>query len=450
MILNRMVLPKTTLLAIAVFTQGYIFAQTVKDGPPPNQSQATGQEQVAPAAEDSKSLAAIAVKLSEELDSDRLSVRDAAEAKLLSIGPEVIEYLPAVNSNSSDEWRMRIDRLRSSLEQLEIQRLTKPALVTLLGTMTGRDALTKIAVQTGNAIGLSEVPNLDRSVVTDFDETPYWEALDEVLDQLELTVASVDEESMRLMPRASHAPLRSATAGYSGVIRVEPLIVQKILQLHDPGKSTAQIQTLLAWEPRLAPVFVRFPMESMKLTCDDGQVLEPKQMNSETEFVPAGGSQLQVNLDFSLPSREAKKIFRWSGDVFVSIPGKMAKLEFTDLMNANKQKATVGNLTVVLEKARKNRDIYEVLVGVTLKGDGNSAESFRGWSNTNEAYLLNAANERIEHVGWSTTRMTDNEIGLSYLFDVEKGLDGCKFLYRAPATLVEQTVHFILEDVPLP
>jgi hypothetical protein len=46
--------------------------------------------------------------------------------------------------------------------------------------------------------------------------------------------------------------------------------------------------------------------------------------------------------------------------------------------------------------------------------------------------------------------MTENEIGLSYLFDMEKGLDGCKFVFRAPATLAEQTVKFVIEDVPLP
>jgi len=53
-------------------------------------------------------------------------------------------------------------------------------------------------------------------------------------------------------------------------------------------------------------------------------------------------------------------------------------------------------------------------------------------------------------VGWSTTRMNDKEIGLSYLFDIEKGLEGCKFMYRAPGSVVDQTAEFALEDVPLP
>ena len=87
---------------------------------------------------------------------------------------------------------------------------------------------------------------------------------------------------------------------------------------------------------------------------------------------------------------------------------------------------------------------------MSLNLPGQSAEAFRGWTNTHEAFLMDPQNKRIEHVGWSTTRMNDNEIGLSYLFDIEKGLEGCKLMVRAPGTVVEQTVEFALEDVPLP
>ena len=224
--------------------------------------------------------------------------------------------------------------------------------------------------------------------------------------------------------------------------------VQKTYRLQDPALSTLQIQVLLSWEPRLTPVFVKFPVESMELICDDGQVLQSKMRLEETEFVPDGGSQLQIALDFVLPDRKAKKIVRWNCKVLVSIPGKPATLEFDELLTEGKKTATVGNLKVILEKARKNRDIYEVLVG--LAGNSSKSDAFRGWTNTHEAFMIDQNKNRIEHVGWSTTRMNDNDIGLSYLFDVEKGLEGCKFMYRAPGTVVEQAAEFALEDVPLP
>ncbi len=389
-------------------------------------------------------------KLSSDLDSPKQAIRDQAEAELVALGPVVIEFLPPIGADASAEWKMRIDRLRDTLEKLERQEFTMPSTVTLSGSMTGRQALTKIAEETGNTINLGDAPNLDRDVVTDFDSTPFWEAFDEVVDQLELTVYGGDGENIQLVPRAANAPLRIAAAGYSGVFRMEPLTVQKTYQLQDPGQSTLQIQALLSWEPRLVPVFVKFPMEAMELICDDGQVLQSKMNAEETEFVPAGGSQLQVALNFVLPERKAKKIIRWNGKVFVSIPGKPATLEFDELMKEGKKTATVGNLKVVLEKARKNRDIYEVLVGISLNSADQTAEAFRGWTNTHEAFLMDKDNKRLEHVGWSTTRMNDKEIGLSYLFDIEKGLEGCKFMYRAPGSVVDQTAEFALEDVPLP
>ncbi len=389
-------------------------------------------------------------KLSSDLDSPKQAIRDQSEAELVALGPVVIEFLPPIGADASAEWKMRIDRLRDTLEKLEMQEFTMPSTVTLSGSMTGRQALTKIAEETGNTITLGDSPNLDRDVVTDFDSTPFWEAFDEVVDQLELTVSGGDGENIQLVPRAANAPLRIAAAGYSGVFRMEPLTIQKTYQLQDPAQSTLQIQVLLSWEPRLAPVFVKFPMEAMELVCDDGQVLQSKMSADETEFVPAGGSQLQVALNFVLPERKAKKILRWNGKVFVSIPGKPATLEFDELMKEGKKTATVGNLKVVLEKARKNRDIYEVLVGISLNSTEQTAEAFRGWTNTHEAFLMDKDNKRLEHVGWSTTRMNDKEIGLSYLFDVEKGLEGCKFMYRAPGSVVDQTAEFALEDVPLP
>ncbi len=389
-------------------------------------------------------------KLSEDLDAAKQATRDQAEAELNALGPSAIEFLPATGTDASPDWKMRIQRLRETLNKLETDEFTLPSTVTLSGSMTGRDALTKIAEETGNTIGLGESQNLEREVVTDFDSTPFWEAFDEVLDQLELTVLSGDGETIQLVPRAANAPLRIAAAGYSGVFRIEPLTVQKTFNLQDPALSILQLQALLSWEPRLVPVFVKFPMESMELVCDDGQVLQSKMTVQDTEFVPSGGSQMQVALNYVLPERTAKKIVRWKGKVFVSIPGKPATLEFDDLMKEGKKTSTVGNLKVTLEKARKNRDIYEVLVGVSLNLEGQTAEAFRGWTNTHEAFLIGGDNKRLEHVGWSTTRMNDKEIGLSYLFDIEKGLDGCKFMYRAPGSVVDQTVEFTLEDVPLP
>jgi hypothetical protein len=393
-------------------------------------------------------------EISGRLDDVKKSVRDAAEQELLTLGLDAMEFLPAVNDKESDEWKMRIDRLRSEFSKLEFERITKPSLVTLKGTMSGREALTELSKQTGIAIPLGELENLEDDVDTEFENTPFWEAFDEILDQMDLTVPASDGGSLLLTPRRTEAPLRIATAGYCGLFRLEPISIQKLLPLNDPARGRVQVQLLLSWEPRLNPVFVQFPMDSMKLVCDDGKILSTTSDSQEYELVGLGGAQMLVDLSFQLPTHQSTKISRWTGKMSIATPGVPATLEFTDLMKASKtsedKSASVGNLTVILEKARKNRDIYEVLVGVRLKGTEKSAGSFRGWSDNNEAYLLDKTGKRVEHVGWSTTRMTENEIGLSYLFDIDGGLDDCTFVYRAPANLIDQSLEFVLEDVPLP
>jgi hypothetical protein len=195
-------------------------------------------------------------------------------------------------------------------------------------------------------------------------------------------------------------------------------------------------------------VFVQFDLEGMELVCDNGETITPR-ANQPTEFVPSGGAQLIASLDFSVPDRSATKIIRWEGSVGVTIPGKSVSIEFGELVEASKKTLTAGDLNVTLEKARKNRDVYEILVGITLAGT-QSADSFQGWAALNEAYILDAKGAKIEHAGWSTTRMMNTGIGLSYIFELENGFDGCTFVYRAPRSIVHQTVEYALEDVPLP
>jgi hypothetical protein len=205
------------------------------------------QEEAAPAKPqkfDSQTLGKILEQRVKELDSNKLKDRDQSEAAIVALGPQVIDLLPPVSDADSEELRMRIERVRTQLEKLEKAQLTTPSYVTLSGVMTGADALTKISEMTGNKIELEGVANLTKSVTAEFDKTPFWEAFDEVLDQLGLTVASGDGEDIRLIPLPEAAPLRIETAGYSGVFRLEPMMINKVSNLQDPTNSYLTIDVL--------------------------------------------------------------------------------------------------------------------------------------------------------------------------------------------------------------
>lgn len=387
------------------------------------------------------------------LDSNRTSEREEAERELLQMGPAVLEMLPPVRDTDSSEMRMRIERVRSTLESQDQASLLLPTQVELQGAMPGSEALRKMAASTGNSIPLDETPGLDLTIDARFSKTTFWEAFDEVLDQLNLTVMPGDGESLRLIPQSESAPLRIQSAAYSGPFRLEPIQVTKSSNLPSPDRSTLTIDFLFAWEPRLNPSLITFPAQKIQLTCDNGEILRVRSSDDLT-FIPVGGSQLQISLEFPMPSKQAKKIERFQGVFQAAVPGKMAGVSFSDLTGKRNAKLTNGALSVTLEQARKNRDVYELLVAVQHQGAANAESerelSSQAWSTLQDVFILDGQDQKIENVGWSTTRMTEKEMGMSFLFELEKGLEGCKFVFRAPGSLHVQEVDFALVDIPLP
>jgi len=385
--------------------------------------------------------------LAAALDADREAERDDAEAQLLQLGIRAVRFLPPIDEGASPEWRMRIERVRDKLLAQDNERRMTPSRVSTRGTMTGREALESLSTSTGNTIPLPALPELEETIELDLEEVSFWEAIDEILDKLGLTLAPNDSEPMTLVRRDPASPVRVAMAAYAGSFRLEPIAIDKSLQLFQPALSSTTIQICLAWEPRLAPAYVHFPLENLELLCDNGELLRPKP-NQGSDFLPSG-SQLVASLEFDRPTRVAREIVRWQGTIQVTIPGEPVALEFSDLDTARNAKISSGDLSVTLERSRKNRDIREVLLGVAMRGLSNP-ESLQGWTSLIEASMLNPEGESIEHAGWSTTRVTDSDLGLSFLFDIEDELAGYRFVFRAPQSVLQQTVEYSLEHVPLP
>jgi len=109
----------------------------------------------------------------------------------------------------------------------------------------------------------------------------------------------------------------------------------------------------------------------------------------------------------------------------------------------------MGDLEVTLERTRKNRDVYEILLGIALRGD-QSIDSMQGWTSLIEAYIQDGQGNRIEHAGWSTTRVTDDDVGVSFLFEVEDDLADYEFVFIAPQSIAQQTVEYSLGGIVLP
>jgi len=385
--------------------------------------------------------------LSIQLDADRADDRDAAELALLELGDQAIEFLPPISEDASSEWIIRAERLRKLIIDRSMIDVNQPSLVTLQGTMTGREALSQIGIATGNPIGLMRMEALEKTVVLNFEKTPYWQAIDDVLNQLELVLELEDSPQLQFLPKSPTARQREALPTYFGVFRIEPIDVIKKLDFHEESGNQCSISVALSWEPRLSPSLLTLDVQDLELVCDNGEILKAKP-GQETEFIP-NGSNLVFDLHFDRPSRAATEIATWQGAMEISIPGQAVSLEFTEIDRASDNRMSVGDLIVVLEKARKNRDVYQILLGVKSVSELD-AEGLQSMVSKHEAYLVDDQGKRLEHAGWSTTRISDEGLGFSYLFEIEKELSDYRFVFRCPQSLSRHRLDYALKNIPLP
>ena len=73
----------------------------------------------------------------------------------------------------------------------------------------------------------------------------------------------------------------------------------------------------------------------------------------------------------------------------------------------------------------------------------------RGWVYSNEAYLVNPKGDRVDYAGLESFRETYEDIGLSYKFAVPDSLEGYKFVYKSPSTVMTVPVKYQMKDIRL-
>ena len=109
-------------------------------------------------------------------------------------------------------------------------------------------------------------------------------------------------------------------------------------------------------------------------------------------------------------------------------------------------------MTVTLEFARRNVDIFDVQMRVRFDKAANALESHRGWIYNNECYLTDPKKNRIDNVGVEATLIDDNAVGLSYKFDLGENVTpkGHGFVYKTAAAIIRVPVEFEIKGIDLP
>ena len=408
-------------------------------------------ESDAPAELDDDELAVEVERRVAQLDAKKLSDRREAEKMLFLLGPRILEFVPKESDLPSAEMRQRLRRIVSRLEKLQSEVSIDATAVTISNAKTLGEALKQITRQT--KIKFDGQFNESLPVVIDVKKVPFWTAVDEVLDQalLDVNVYGGLDDTLNLTSRVDERPNRSDSAAYAGVFRVEPMNVISRRDLVNPSVNGLDIMIDVAWELRLTPTSLSFPLEEIKAKLDNGDELELQPSANMPEAIPTPNvPSTQVNLPFQLPVGRPGKIETLTGKIKSSLPASTKTFTFA-LDSDEYEPAESGKLTVQIDSVVPNGTLHEVRLLAKFEDAGDALDTYRGWIFDNPAYAIeNATGDRKEHLGYEMFRQTADEVGIGYLFDFQGDPSNFKLQYESPGAIVENEVTFRLHDIPLP
>ena len=401
-----------------------------------------------------------------QLNADSSAKRDEAEQALVKLAPtgnadacdEFLQLLPTPNDNMPAEVRLRLGRLRKRIETEQSSRALGASKLTLdASEMPIAEVFQQIRQQTGNQLSdhreqFGQTASA-RPLTISLTDEEFWPALDKILDATKLTTYPFSsEDTLAIINRDGEALPRAEGATYAGPFRIQPINVTARRNLRSTDEQSARVELEIAWEPRLRPIALSQPIETLEVTTDEGTRLpiasQRQMLNVE---VQPGSHATEFTIPLELPERSATKIASFKGQMSALVPGRMVDFKFTDLDKPKSATQSRGGVQVTMVGARKNQDLWEVHMRIKVDSAEAGLESHRGWVFQNLTYLLNPQGELIDHAGFETTMQSATEVGLAYFFELPTDeIVDYTWVYRSPAAIVRLPVEFELVDIPLP
>ena len=350
----------------------------------------------APAAED---LRAEVERLVRRLDAPQLAEREAAEAELLRRGPAMLDLLPPMTDRTPAEVRQRLGRVREQLQRQAADAAADASTITLRAdAMPLSKIIAAFQQQSGNAIidgrGRFGQPATDPPLKVKFDKTPFWPALDQVLDQAGLTRLSVfraagDPDRRR---RADNRRARHGRACYSGPFRIEPTDVVARRGLRRPEDQSLVVGVEVGLGAAAAGDSTRQPhgrrhgdRQSRKARCR-----WPTPRPSSKRPARIRRTAVKFDLPFRLPPRDVRQIASLKGKLTATIAGKIETFRFRQPGRREKRRAAHRRRDRHAGRGPKDRPGLRRPHAVRFDDAGDALASHRNWIFDNPAFLESA------------------------------------------------------------
>ncbi len=279
-------------------------------------------------------LAGQVAELVRQLDDRELAARNEAERKLLELGAEALPLLPEIGDDTPAEIALRVARVQQKLLEARVAAAAEPTRISLRGeNMPLEKVFAEFEKQTGNKIvdyrenfGQGKT---DVNVAVDFDNMPFWQALDQVLDQAELTLYPYSgQNGAFVVNRASDAGSRVERAFYSGIFRLEPMRFEALRDLRDTNMQSLRLYVEVTWEPRLQPFAILQDLAQVSAQSDQGPIPVGNQRAMPEATIRTGMSTAELEIPLQLPQRSATKITTLRGKLLALVPGPAEDFRF--------------------------------------------------------------------------------------------------------------------------
>ena len=394
-------------------------------------------------------------KLVRDLGAETRDLREAAKRNLIKLGPAVLDLLPSPESQQDEAVAKALREIRGQLQKAQAAKSVEAATVTLHGRLKVSKVLAEIQKQTGNKIAdLPRSPEAsipDPEIAVNFDKTPFWTALDSVLDQARLSIYPYGQPgTLQIVPRGPNDLPRTGRAMVQGPMRIEPVSVLAKRELRSSSPPALQVSLEVAWEPRLQPIAVKQRMADLKILDSSGAGVGAEDPQAEKEAFPRlGSSAVEMDIALAMPAQPLKEIASLSGTLWAMMLGKVETFKFENLLKG-KQEKRIAAATVTLDEVRKNGDSWEVFVRLRYDDAGDALESHRNWVLLNEAYLEDAKGKKIQPDSMETTERTKNGIGVGYVFALPDLPKDLVFVYKTAGMVVTKDFPYEVRAIKMP
>ena len=401
---------------------------------------------------DEMKIAIKAAELQQQLADISIEKRDAAEAELIKLGVKALNYLNPVTDDSPPDTVERLGRIRKALETIIVEAAAKPTQITLKGNFSVKEAIEKIAKQSGNKVvfadGLQDQAQ-EQKIDLEIEKATFWEAMNafEAKTKLRANTLGGDAGELLLAPATNVVTVPTDS---SGVFQASVLQVSARRNLENPELDYCGLRIRVRWEPRLAPITLAIPASSVSAIDEAGdKVTLPNAQANFSASVQPEIPEVEFSIPIGLVDRQIEKISKLEATLKAVMPGRSETFEFRKIGRLKPgYKQSKAGVTVTLNGIEKNEELFGVLVKYSFDQTGDALESHMSWIFENPLKLVDKDGKEYEPLAKESAGRNQNTVGIRYYFGDDPSAMTLKC--ETPAAIVPTEVKILLKDIPLP